>query len=596
MREYSVPAVKDAPDDANLTDALFRLGREEPSTVLFAVKDEGGTWKDVTAGEALERVTALAGGLVAAGVEPGQRVAILSRTRVEWTLCDLAIAAAGAASVPIYETSSAEQIAWILSDSEAVAAFCEHQEHADRIKEVRSETPALEHVWQFDSGHLDELADKGKDVDGSTIDERRGTLTRDSLATVIYTSGTTGRPKGCQLTHGNCLGDLHAIIPNMEELFGPHGSTLLFLPLAHVFARAVQIACIASRTRMGYCTDTKDLVPDLRSFQPTFLLSVPRVFEKVYNTAKQQAGESGLKARIFNAAEATAVAWSKASAGGRSPNPVLQARHALFDKLVYAKMRAAVGGNMRWAVSSGGPLGERLGHFFRGAGITVLEAYGMTECIAVTFNWPRTFKVGTVGQPVPGTTIRIADDGEVLAKGPSIFPGYWHNEEQTKETFDGEFLKTGDIGELDDDGYLRITGRKKELIVTAGGKNVAPAVLEDRIRAHALISQTMVVGDNRPFIAALVTIDEETFGPWAKENGKSGSVADLVNDDDLRAAVQEAIDDANKAVSKAESIRTFRILPSDFTEDSGEITPTLKLKRNVVAKNHGDDIEALYRR
>lgn len=596
MREYSVPDVTDAPDDANLTDAIFRLGRDDPSAVLFALKDEGGTWRDVTAKEALERVTAIASGLIASGVQPGQRVAILSRTRFEWTLCDLAIATVGAASVPIYETSSAEQIAWILSDSEAVAAFCEHQEHADRIKEVRSETPDLEHVWQFDAGHLDYLASAGKDVDAATIDERRGTLHRDSLATVIYTSGTTGRPKGCQLTHGNCLGDLHAILPNMGELFGPHSSTLLFLPLAHVFARAVQIACIASRTRMAYCTDTKDLVPDLRSFRPTFLLSVPRVFEKVYNTAKQQAGDSGLKAKIFDAAESTAVAWSKASADGHTPGPLLSARHALFDRLVYAKMREAVGGNMRWAVSSGGPLGVRLGHFFRGAGITVLEAYGMTECIAVTFNWPHAFRVGTVGQPVPGTTIRIAEDGEVLAKGPSVFPGYWHNDEQTAATFDGEFLKTGDIGELDDRGYLQITGRKKELIVTAGGKNVAPAVLEDRIRAHALISQCMVVGDNRPFIGALVTIDEEAFGPWKEEHGKHGSVADLVSDADLRAAVQEAIDEANQAVSKAESIRAFRILPSDFTEDSGEITPTLKLKRNVVAKNYEDAIEALYRR
>jgi long-chain acyl-CoA synthetase len=593
MREFSVPAVSDDPGDANLTDAIYRFGDNEPETVLFAVKDADG-WEDVTAGEALARIRALAGGLIRAGVEPGQRVGLMSGTRLEWTLCDYAIASAGAVPVPIYETSSAEQVAWILSDSEAVAAICETDQHAETIAAVRGETPGLGPVWQIDRGGLDDLARSGSDIDAAAIDERRGTLTRSSLATVIYTSGTTGRPKGCQLTHGNCLGDLHAIVPNLPELFGPDGSTLLFLPLAHVFARAVQIACVFSRTKMAYCRDTKQLVPDLQSFRPTFLLSVPRVFEKVYNTAKQQAGASSAKARIFALAESTAVAWSRATTDQAAASPLLRARHALFDRLVYSKMRAAVGGNMHYAVSSGGPLGDRLGHFFRGAGITVLEAYGMTECIAVTFNWPHALRVGSVGQPVPGTTIRIAADGEVLARGPSIFAGYWHNDAGTADTFDGEFLKTGDLGELDDRGFLWITGRKKELIVTAGGKNVAPAVLEDRLRAHALVSQCMVVGDNRPFIAALVTIDEDALRTWAEEHGKSPSVTDLVDDGDLRAEIQRGVDDANQAVSKAESIRSFTILSRDFTEDSGEITPTLKLKRNVVTKNRADDIEALY--
>jgi long-chain acyl-CoA synthetase len=594
MREFSVPAASDDPGDANLTDAIYRLADDEPGTVLFAVKGADG-WEDVTAGEALARIRALAGGLISAGVEPGQRVGLMSGTRLEWTLCDYAIASAGAVTVPIYETSSAEQVAWILSDSEAVAAVCETDHHAETIAAVRPETPGLGPVWQIDRGGLDDLARSGGDIDAAAIDERRATLTRSSLATVIYTSGTTGRPKGCQLTHGNCLGDLHAIVPNLPELFGPEGSTLLFLPLAHVFARAIQIACVFSRTKMAYCRDTKQLVPDLRSFRPTFLLSVPRVFEKVYNTAKQQAGASSTKARIFALAESTAVAWSRATTDQAGASPLLRARHTLFDRLVYARMRAAVGGNMQYAVSSGGPLGDRLGHFFRGAGITVLEAYGMTECIAVTFNWPHALRVGSVGQPVPGTTIRIAADGEVLARGPSIFAGYWHNDAGTAETFDGEFLKTGDLGELDDRGFLWITGRKKELIVTAGGKNVAPAVLEDRLRAHALVSQCMVVGDNRPFIAALVTIDEDALGTWATDHGKSPAVADLVDDGDLRAEIQRAVDDANQAVSKAEAIRSFTILSRDFTEDSGEITPTLKLKRNVVAKNRADDIDALYR-
>jgi long-chain acyl-CoA synthetase len=593
MREFSVPAVSDEPGDANLTDAIFRLGDREPATALFAVRGDDG-WEDISAGDALARIRSLAGGLISAGVEPGQRVALMSGTRLEWTLCDYAIASAGAVTVPIYETSSSEQVAWILSDSGAVAAICETDQHAAAIAAVRSDVPDLGPVWQIDQDGLDDLARSGTDVGAAVIDQRRATLSRSSLATVIYTSGTTGRPKGCQLTHGNCLSDLHAIIPNLPELFGPQGSTLLFLPLAHVFARAIQIACVASRTKMAYCRDTKQLVPDLRSFRPTFLLSVPRVFEKIYNTAKQQAGASPATARIFALAESTAVAWSRATTDQGGASPLLRARHGLFDRLVYAKLRAAVGGNMHYAVSSGGPLGERLGHFFRGAGITVLEAYGMTECIAVTFNWPHALRVGSVGQPVPGTTIRIADDGEVTAQGPSIFAGYWHNDAGTADTFDGQFLKTGDLGELDDRGFLWITGRKKELIVTAGGKNVAPAVLEDRLRAHALVSQCMVVGDNRPFIAALVTIDEDAFGSWAKEHGKPGSVADVVDDPDLRAEVQRAVDDANLAVSKAESIRSFTILAHDFTEDSGEITPTLKLKRSVVTKNRAEEIDALY--
>ncbi|MGI8752744.1 MAG: AMP-dependent synthetase/ligase [Acidimicrobiales bacterium] len=593
MREFSVPAQPDEPGDANLTDAIYRLGVDEPQTVLFAVPGGEG-WVDVTAGEALSRIRALAGGLVNAGVEPGQRVALMSGTRLEWTLCDYAIASVGAVTVPVYETSSAEQVAWILADSEAVAAVCETDSHATTIAAVRSETPDLGAVWQIDQGGLDDLARSGAGIDAAVIDQRRATLTRSSLATVIYTSGTTGRPKGCQLTHGNCLSDLHAIVPNLPDLFGPEGSTLLFLPLAHVFARAVQIACVSSRTKMAYCGDTKRLVSDLQSFRPTFLLSVPRVFEKVYNTAKQQAGGSPTTARLFALAEATAVAWSRATTDQAGASPLLRARHALFDRLVYAKMRAAVGGNMQYAVSSGGPLGDRLGHFFRGAGITVLEAYGMTECIAVTFNWPHALRVGSVGQPVPGTTIRIGADGEVMARGPSIFTGYWHNDAGTAEAFDGEFLKTGDIGELDDRGFLWITGRKKELIVTAGGKNVAPAVLEDRLRAHALISQCMVVGDDRPFIAALVTLDEDAFGPWSAEHGKSAAVADMVDDRDLRAEIQRAVDDANLAVSKAESIRSFTILGRDFTEESGEITPTLKLKRTIVGKNRTADIDALY--
>ncbi|MHB1533792.1 MAG: AMP-dependent synthetase/ligase, partial [Acidimicrobiales bacterium] len=465
-------------------------------------------------------------------------------------------------------------------------------DHLDTVERLRHDLADLRNVWGFDAGDLAELEAGGAEVEPAEVERRRAALERETLASIVYTSGTTGRPKGCALTHGNCLGVLEAIVPNLPELFDSGGSTLLFLPLAHIFGRAIQIACVSTRTRMGYCGDVKQLVPSLQSFAPTFLLSVPRVFEKVYNTAKQQAHASG-KGGFFDAAERTAIAYSEALDRGK-PGLSLRARHAVFERLVYSKLRAAVGGEVRWAVSGGGPLGARLGHFFRGAGITVLEVYGLTETLASTFNWPHTLKVGSVGQPVPGSAVRIAHDGEILTRGPGVFGGYWHNEAATEETFADGWFKTGDIGELDADGFLTITGRKKELIVTSSGKNVAPAVLEDRIRAHPLISQCMVVGDNKPFVACLITLDQDAWRSWAPEHGLSGAIADHAASPVLRNDLQSAIDDANKAVSKAESIRKFTVLPQDFTEESGEITPTLKLKRAVVAKNHAEQIDALY--
>ncbi|MBV9369440.1 MAG: long-chain fatty acid--CoA ligase, partial [Frankiales bacterium] len=556
MAEYSVPSSFTLPDDANLTDAVFGNAAEFPDNVAFDRKTDDG-WQPVTSKTFAEEVKAIAAGLIASGVGAGDRVAVLSSTRYEWTLADYAIWTAGAVTVPIYETSSAEQIEWILSDSGAVGLFLETDAHQAAYDEVSGQLPKVKSVWRLDEAGLDSLIAAGKSIGEDEIEQRRRTLHQGSLATIIYTSGTTGRPKGCELSHHNFMYDAMATTDGLEELFGPDQSTLLFLPLAHVFARIIQVGCVQNRVRMGHTSDIKNLIADLGAFKPTFVLSVPRVFEKVYNTAKQRAHADG-KGAIFDLAEKVAIAYSEAQDGSPAARLALEIPHRIFDALVYTKLRGALGGRAHSAISGGAPLGARLGHFFRGIGLPIYEGYGLTETTAgATVNRPDAMKVGTVGRPIPGVTVRIADDGEVLLKGDNVFVGYYNNPDATKEALNQEWFHTGDIGELDSDGYLRITGRKKELIVTAGGKNVAPAVLEDRLRANPLVSQCMVIGDQKPFIAALVTIDEEAFPDWKSKNGKDSgaTVTDLADDDDLRAAVQVAIDDANKAVSKAEAIK-----------------------------------------
>ncbi|MGN6687839.1 MAG: AMP-dependent synthetase/ligase [Actinomycetales bacterium] len=595
-REHAVPPMVQVAPDAAIVDYLYDNAAAVPQGVAVRTRTGDGRWQDVSHAELLERVEALAKGLVAAGVGPGDRVGLMSRTRLEWTLCDFAIWVAGGVTVPIYETSSAEQVAWILSDSGAVGCFVESAKHLGTVEAVHPDLAALRHVWHIDGGALDRLADDGHAVDGEQLRQRRSTIGSESVATIIYTSGTTGRPKGCELTHGNFRSEVDSILAKLPEVFDPsaQGSLLLFLPLAHVLARMVQVLAIAGRMPLGHSPDVKNLVPDLQSFCPTFLLAVPRVFEKVYNSAEQKAHSEG-RGKIFAVAADTAVAWSQSLDRG-GPSLGLRLRHALFDRLVYAKLRAAMGGRVQWAVSGGAPLGERLGHFFRGIGVCVLEGYGLTETTAAaTVNLPSQQKIGTVGPPLPGVAVRIADDGEVLLKGGIVFPRYFNNEQASGEALDDGWFRTGDLGELDDDGFLRITGRKKELIVTAGGKNVAPAVLEDRLRAHVLVSQCVVVGDGRPFVGALVTLDEEALPGWLQRNGRpAAEPAALVDDPAVVAAIQEAVDDANRAVSQAEAIRRFRILPVDFTEAGGQLTPSMKLKRSVVMKEFADEVERLY--
>jgi long-chain acyl-CoA synthetase len=597
--EFGIPALIEIPDDAGLADVVFSRAAADPDEVMLRRRIADGSWLDVTAGDFRAQVSALAKGLIAAGIEPGDRVALLSRTRYEWTLADYAIWAAGGVSVPVYETSSAEQVEWILGDSGARAVIAEQDSHVQAVDSVRDRLPSLGSLWRIAA--LDDVAAGGADVTDDQLRQHRVSRRASDLATIIYTSGTTGRPKGCELTHRNLLGAVrnaaHAALPELFEM--PDASTLLFMPLAHVFARVIEIGCLEAGAVLGHWENVGTVAEGLREFRPTFLLAVPRVFEKVYNTAVQQASASSAKSKIFTAAADTAIAYSRALDSGR-PGIGLQLRRVAFDQLVYGKLRAAVGGRVTYAVSGGAPLGERLGHFFRGVGITVLEGYGMTETsAAATVNKPSRNKIGTVGQPLPGVSARIAEDGELLLRGGVITIGYWQNPAATKEAIDSDgWLRTGDLGALDDEGFLRVTGRKKEIIVTAGGKNVAPAVLEDRLRAHPLISQVMVVGDNRPFIACLITLDSDALQFWKAQHNKPADAteADLATDPDLLAELQAAVDGANKAVSRAESIRKFRVLPMDFTTDNGYITPSLKVKRALVAKDFAADIEALYTR
>ena len=596
MREFSTPLTIAVPGTGNLTDDVVSNARDHGDLAVFSRRTEDG-WVDVTAAQFLDEVTAVAKGLVAAGVEVGDRVALLSKTRYEWTLFDYAIWFAGAVSVPIYETSSAEQIGWILQDSAARAVVAEGPGHLARVREAREagNLESLQHVWSLEDNAVDVLRRLGSDITDEALERRRTTATPLDLATLIYTSGTTGKPKGCMLTHGNFMFELGVAVDELHELFDTEGaSTLLFLPLAHVFARIIQIGCVKSRTRMGHSADIKHLVADLGDFKPTFILAVPRVFEKVFNTASQRATADG-RGKIFDRASDVAIAWSRAHDNGRVPVR-LKAQHAVFDKLVYGKLRLALGGDCSHAVSGGAPLGDRLGHFYRGIGLTILEGYGLTETTAaLTVNLPEALKIGSVGRPIPGTSVRVADDGELLFKGGQVFAGYWNNDAATSETIsrDGWF-HTGDVGEVDEEGFVRITGRKKEILVTAGGKNVAPAVLEDRLRAHVLVDQCLVVGDGQPFIAAIVTLDRDTLPAWAEQHGKSDDVGELIDDPDLIAAIQSGVDEANKAVSKAEAIRKFTIISDEWTEEGGQLTPSLKLKRNVVLRQARADVEALY--
>ncbi|MFB4351038.1 AMP-dependent synthetase/ligase [Microbacterium sp. CR_7] len=597
MVQFEVPAVVPADPDANISDLLVERVKATPDRALFAVPENGG-WRDISASDFQSAVIALAKGFVAAGIQPGEKVGFLARTTYEWSLVDFALFYAGAVMVPIYETSSPAQIQWILEDSGAIALLVESPEHFARVDEVRGDLPLLREVWQLHLGAIDTLTAQGASVADEEIERLRSIAVGSDIATLIYTSGSTGRPKGCVLTHSNFVELARNSAKALDEVVQtPGSSTLLFITTAHVFARFISILNVHAGVRTGHQPDTRQLLPALGSFKPTFLLAVPRVFEKVYNSAEQKA-EAGGKGKIFRAAADVAIEHSKLLEQGKSIPFGMRLKFALFNKLVYGKLREAMGGRVVYAVSGSAPLGSRLGHFFHSLGVVILEGYGLTETTApATVNLADKSKIGTVGPALPGVGVRLADDGEIEVRGINVFREYWNNPEATAEAFsDGGWFRTGDIGSFDSEGFLTITGRKKEIIVTAGGKNVAPAALEDPIRANPIIGQVVVVGDQRPFISALITLDPEMLPTWLANNGldKDMPLAEAAKNAAVRAEVQSAVDAANTRVSRAESIRKFTILESEWTEASGHLTPKLSIKRNVIMNDFADEIAAIY--
>lgn len=598
MKQFDEPAVVAADPTANVTDLLVDRLALTPDLVLFSLPDARNGWSSVTTAQFHAQVVALAKGFVAAGVQPGDKIGLICKTRYEWTLIDFAVWFAGAVLVPVYETSSPSQIRWILSDSGATSLIVETAEHFARFDEVHPDLADVDTVWQIGLGDLDKLAARGVDVPDADIERRRRLAVGSDVATLIYTSGSTGRPKGCVLSHANFVETSRnagiALKPVLTDENG--ASTLLFITTAHVFARFIAVLCVHGGVRVGHQPDTKQLLASLGSFKPTFLLAVPRVFEKVYNSAEQKA-ETGGKGKIFRAAAEVAVAHSKLVEAGEKIPLRTKITFALFDRLVYSKLRAAMGGNVKYAVSGSAPLGAHLGHFFHSLGIVILEGYGLTETTApATVNLATKAKIGTVGPALPGVSVRVVEDGEIEVKGVNVFTGYWQNPEATAAAFDDGWFKTGDIGALDEDGFLTITGRKKEIIVTAAGKNVAPASLEDPIRSHPLIGQVVVVGDQRPFIAALITLDPEMLPVWLHNNREDAdlSVADAAVNPTVLAEVQRAVDHANESVSRAESIRKFVILPIEFTEAGGHLTPKLSIKRDVILRDFAAELQDLY--
>ncbi len=595
IAEYTSPSLVELKADDNPVSALMAMAETSPGQPAISYRD-GNRFVDVSLGDFAAEVKQIAAGLVGLGIEPGSMICLHSSTRPEFTYLDYAIWAAGCVTVPIYETSSEEQVQWIIGNSEAVALISENQHMKDSFDAVADSLPACRHSIVIESGGIDQIKQAVREGDVAEVERRIAATSHSDLATLVYTSGTTGRPKGCMLTHGNFMFLVRQLMAAIPEAFHRGSSTLFFLPLAHIFARVTQVACVTAGVRLGFSTGIPNLVEELGMFRPTWVFSVPRVFEKVFNGAQHKAHSEG-KGKIFDYAAKVAIDFSSQSQAGRI-KLLTKIQHAVFDKLVYSKLRDVFGGQVEWAISGGAPLGDRLGHFFTGVGIHILEGYGLTETTAgSTLNRPGATEIGTVGQPIPGTSVRIADDGEILLKGDHIMEGYFKNEQATTEAIDSDgWFYSGDLGRLDAEGFLRITGRKKEILVTAGGKNVAPAVIEDRIRAHPLVSQAMVIGDGEKFISCLITIDPEEFKTWREDQEKAAiTVAEVIDDPDLKTEVEEAIADGNAAVSRAEAVKEFRILPQDFTIDGGELTPTLKLRRAEVMKKYASVIEDIYR-
>jgi long-chain acyl-CoA synthetase len=596
MKLYELPSLVESPNHENITDLLVQRAKNTPNLALYGREDSPGVWSDVSAKSFLEQVQDLARGFIASGIKPGDAVAIMSRTRYEWALIDYALWFAGAVSVPIYETSAPAQIEWVLSDSDAVALIVETIEHQQRFEKIKSATPKLKQLWRLDDDSLFKLIAKGKDVSLDDLEKARTSRSLNDLATIIYTSGTTGKPKGCELTHRGFVDLSKNSQLELPEVVKEGQATLLFLPLAHVYARFISILCVHGGIKVGHQPDTKTVAAAMQSFKPNFLLAVPRVFEKVYNSAEQKAEAAG-KGKIFRKAVQVAIDYSRSLDTKKGAPLALKLQYKIFDALVYKKLRAAMGGNVKYAVSGGAPLGERLGHFFRAIGLIVLEGYGLTETSApAMIGRPSDAKIGKVGRVLPGCAVKIADDGEILLKGSNVLRGYWKNPEATKAAMDGQWFKTGDIGELDEEGFISIIGRKKELIITAGGKNVAPTALEDPLRASPIISQAVVIGDQRPFVSVLISLDPEMLPVWLSNNGEKAdlTLAQAANNQRVLQEIQKAIDEVNETVSNAEAIKKFAVIETELTEDSGHLTPSMKIKRESVARDFAPIIDEIY--
>ena len=596
MRSYELPSLVETAANESITDLLLNRVRKTPNIPLFAIEKTPGVWTDVSAKDFHEQVKDLAKGFIAAGIRPGDAVGIMSRTRYEWALVDFALWFAGAVSVPIYETSAPAQIEWVLSDSDAVALIIENSEHQKRFESIKAMVPSVKKVWKLEDDSLVKLVSDGKDISDDHLEKARASLNLDSLATIIYTSGTTGKPKGCELLHRGFVDLSKNAMLELPEVVKEGTATVLFLPLAHVYARFISILCVHAGIKVGHQPDTTNVAAAMQSFHPDFLLAVPRVFEKVYNSAEQKA-EAGGKGKIFRKAVQVAIDYSRGLDKKGGPSLLLKVEHKLFDILVYKKLRAAMGGKVKYAVSGGAPLGERLGHFFRSIGLIVLEGYGLTETSAPAMIGRATdAKIGKVGRVLPGCAVKIADDGEILLKGSNVLRGYWKNPEATKATMEGDWFKTGDIGELDDEGFITITGRKKELIVTAGGKNVAPTALEDPLRASPIIGQAVVIGDQRPFVAALLSLDPEMMPVWLANNGQPSdlTLSQAAKNPRVLQELQKAVDEVNSTVSNAEAIKKFEVIDSELSEKSGHLTPSLKIKREAVTRDFAPIIEQIY--
>ena len=596
MRSYELPSLIESPSSENITDLLLQRVEKTPNIALFGIEKTPGNWQNVSAQDFLGQVQALAKGFIAAGIKPGDAVALMSRTRYEWVLVDYALWFVGAVSVPIYETSAPAQIEWVLSDSDSVALIVENKDHQDRFEKIKANTPKLKQVWRFDDDSLARLVEMGKSVSADEVERARSSRGLDDLATIIYTSGTTGKPKGCELLHRGFVDLSRNSQLELPQVVKEGNATLLFLPLAHVYARFISILCVHGGIRVGHQPDTKSVAAGMQSFRPNFLLAVPRVFEKVYNSAEQKA-EAGGKGKIFRKAVQVAIDYSRGLDSKKGPSLSLKIQHKIFDALVYKKLRAAMGGNVEYAVSGGAPLGERLGHFFRSIGLIVLEGYGLTETSApAMIGRPDDAQIGKVGRVLPGCAVKIADDGEILLKGSNVLRGYWKNPEATAAAIQDGWFRTGDIGSLDDQGFISITGRKKELIVTSGGKNVAPTALEDPLRASPIIGQAVVIGDQRPFVAVLISLDPEMLPVWLGNNGQKSdlSLAQAAKNPIVLAELQRKIDEVNATVSNAEGIKKFAVIESELSEESGHLTPSLKIKREIVARDFAPIIDEIY--